>query len=60
VHAIEEKGLNMETVDILGIAGSLRQASYNCAALRAAKSLRLEGSQPEIFELEFKPKWVDI
>jgi NAD(P)H-dependent FMN reductase len=50
----------METVDILGIAGSLRQASYNCAALRAAKSLRLEGSQPEIFELEFKPKRVDI
>lgn len=45
----------MDTINILGIAGSLRQASYNRAALRAAKSLRPEGSQLEIFELDGIP-----
>ena len=36
---------------ILGIAGSLRQDSYNRAALRAAERLAPEGAQVEIFDL---------
>ena len=36
---------------ILGIAGSLRQASYNRAALRAAERLVPEGARLEIFDL---------
>jgi chromate reductase len=36
---------------ILGIAGSLRQASYNRAALRAAGQLVPEGARLEIFDL---------
>jgi NADPH-dependent FMN reductase len=34
---------------ILGIAGSLRQASYNCAALRAAQELAPKGCAIEVF-----------
>ncbi|MGA9623214.1 MAG: NAD(P)H-dependent oxidoreductase [Bryobacteraceae bacterium] len=36
---------------ILGIAGSLRQASYNRAALRAAGQLVPEGARLDIFDL---------
>jgi chromate reductase, NAD(P)H dehydrogenase (quinone) len=40
---------------ILGIAGSLRRASYNRSALRAAVQLAPEGSTIEIFELDGIP-----
>ncbi len=42
-------------VTILGIAGSLRQASYNRAALRAAQQLAPGGAVIEIFDLEGIP-----
>ncbi|MEJ2657184.1 MAG: NAD(P)H-dependent oxidoreductase [Desulfobacterales bacterium] len=45
----------MDKVNILGIAGSLRQGSYNRSALRAAKSLRPENALIEIFELDGIP-----
>jgi len=38
-------------IAILGIAGSLRQASYNRAALRAAERLVPEGARLDIFDL---------
>lgn len=38
------------TLRILGIAGSLRQGSYNRAALRAAQKLAPAGTTVEIFE----------
>src|ERR1035437_6285940 len=37
---------------ILGIAGSLREGSYNRAALRAAQQLVPEGSEIEIYDIE--------
>lgn len=40
---------------ILGIAGSLRKASYNRAALRAAQGLAPEGAKIETFELNEIP-----
>jgi len=40
---------------ILGIAGSLRKASYNRAALRAAQQLTPESAKIEIFELDGIP-----
>jgi chromate reductase len=40
---------------ILGIAGSLRKASFNRAALRAAQQLAPEGARLEIFDLEGIP-----
>ncbi len=40
---------------ILGIAGSLRKASYNRAALRAAQQLAPSDAQIEIFELDGIP-----
>ena len=40
---------------ILGIAGSLRKASFNRAALRAAQQLVPEGASLEIFDLEGIP-----
>lgn len=40
---------------ILGIAGSLRKASYNRAALRAAQQLTPSGARIEIFELDGIP-----
>ena len=40
---------------ILGIAGSLRKASYNRGALRAAQQLCPEGAKIEIFELDGIP-----
>jgi chromate reductase len=42
-------------IRILGIAGSLRQASYNRGALRAAAELVPEGAELEIFDLEGIP-----
>jgi chromate reductase len=40
-----------DTVTILGIAGSLRQDSYNRAALRAAQHFAPAGAMIEIFDL---------
>ena len=45
----------METVSILGFAGSLRKASYNRALLRAAGELLPAGTSLEIFDLEGIP-----
>jgi chromate reductase len=42
-------------VRILGIAGSLRRASYNRAALRAATQLVPKGATLAIFELDGIP-----
>jgi chromate reductase, NAD(P)H dehydrogenase (quinone) len=44
-----------EKYRILGIAGSLRKASTNRAALRAAAELAPEGTEIEIFELDAIP-----
>lgn len=44
-----------KTLTILGIAGSLRRASYNRGALRAAQELVPEGAKIEIFDLEGIP-----
>jgi chromate reductase len=43
------------TLTILGIAGSLRQGSYNRAALRAAQHLAPEGATIEIFDIAGLP-----
>ena len=43
------------SVRILGIAGSLRRASFNRAALRAAQGLRPAGSALEVFDLDGIP-----
>jgi chromate reductase len=51
---VKESGAH-ELVNILGIAGSLRRASYNRAALRAAQSLVPPGARLEIFELDGIP-----
>lgn len=40
---------------ILGIAGSLRKASYNRGALRAAQKLCPDGAKIEVFELDGIP-----
>jgi chromate reductase len=45
----------MADLTILGIAGSLRKASYNRGALRAAQKLCPEGAKLEIFELDGIP-----
>lgn len=42
-------------IRILGIAGSLRQQSYNRGTLRAAAELAPEGAEIEIFELDGIP-----
>jgi chromate reductase len=44
-----------EEIRILGIAGSLRKASYNRAALRAAQKLAPAGVQVDSFELDGIP-----
>jgi chromate reductase len=44
-----------DQVKILGIAGSLRKASYNRGALRAAQQLCPEGAKIEVFELDGLP-----
>ena len=43
------------TIDILGISGSLRQASYNTALLRAAAELMRTNMSMEIFDLSPLP-----
>ncbi len=43
------------TFDILGISGSLRQASYNTALLRAAAELMRTNMSMEIFDLSPLP-----
>ncbi|HQG31054.1 MAG TPA: NAD(P)H-dependent oxidoreductase [Deltaproteobacteria bacterium] len=43
------------TVHVLGIAGSLRQGSYNKSALRAALKVAPAGMEIEIFDLEGIP-----
>lgn len=45
----------METVKILGIAGSIRRASLNRAALRAAAELVPEGAELTTFEINEIP-----
>jgi chromate reductase len=44
-----------DQIKILGIAGSLRKASYNRGALRAAQELCPEGAKIEAFELDGIP-----
>jgi chromate reductase len=44
-----------DSVKILGIAGSLRRASYNRSALRAAQKLAPAGASIEIFEIDGLP-----
>ena len=43
------------SISILGIAGSLRKASYNRGALRAAQQLAPKGATIEIFDLDGIP-----
>lgn len=45
----------MRSVRILGIPGSLREGSFNRAALRAARELVPEGAELEVFGLEGIP-----
>jgi chromate reductase, NAD(P)H dehydrogenase (quinone) len=47
----EDNSPSLPARKILGIAGSLRQASYNRAALRAAQELAPEGCAVEVFNL---------
>jgi len=44
-----------DQIRILGIAGSLRKASYNRGALRAAQQLCPDGARIEVFELDGIP-----
>lgn len=44
-----------EKLSILGIAGSIRKASYNKAVLRAAQKLCPDGAAIEIFEIDGIP-----
>ena len=44
-----------DKIKILGIAGSLRKASFNRASLRAAQQLAPEDAELEIFELDGIP-----
>jgi chromate reductase, NAD(P)H dehydrogenase (quinone) len=44
-----------QTIKVLGIAGSLREGSFNRGTLRAAKEMAPEGMEIEIFELEGIP-----
>lgn len=44
-----------DKIKVLGIAGSLREGSYNRAALRAAKELAPEGMEIEIFDITGLP-----
>ena len=45
----------MGPIRILGIPGSLREASYNKAALRAAQELLPDGATLEVFDLQGLP-----
>jgi chromate reductase len=40
-----------DTIEILGIAGSLRKESYNKLALKAAQALAPEGTELAVFDL---------
>jgi chromate reductase, NAD(P)H dehydrogenase (quinone) len=44
-----------QTIKVLGIAGSLREGSFNRGTLRAAKEMAPEGMEIEIFELDGIP-----
>ncbi len=44
-----------DKIKVLGIAGSLREGSYNRGALRAAKELAPEGMEVEIFDIAGLP-----
>jgi len=44
-----------EKIKVLGIAGSLREGSFNRSALRAAKELAPEGMEIEIFDIAGLP-----
>ena len=44
-----------QTIQVLGIAGSLRKGSYNRAALRAAQQLAPDTARIEIFDLDGIP-----
>jgi len=46
-----------QSLTILGVAGSLRQGSYNRAALRAARDLAPAGVRVDIFELGGFPEF---
>ena len=48
-------GNSSKALKILGIAGSLRRASYNRAALQAARELLPEGAELDIFDLDGIP-----
>jgi chromate reductase len=50
-----DTGAMNSTLTILGIAGSLRQGSYNRAALRAARQLAPDGAKIDIFEIDGIP-----
>ncbi len=50
---------NATTLHVLGISGSLRKASYNTAALRAAQELAPAGMTIEIFDLSEIPIYND-
>jgi chromate reductase len=50
-----DQSSTVKAVHILGIAGSLRRASYNRAALRAARELVPDGATLDIFELDGIP-----
>lgn len=45
----------MKPVQVLGIAGSVRKASYDRSARRASKNLRPEGATLDVFELDGIP-----
>ena len=47
--------MNGGNVRILGIAGSLRRASFNAATLRAAQELAPDGMQIDIFDIALIP-----
>ncbi|MBV8537712.1 MAG: NAD(P)H-dependent oxidoreductase, partial [Alphaproteobacteria bacterium] len=49
----------MKPVRILGMSGSLRKASYNSAALRAAAGLVPDGASLEVFDLSPIPIYND-
>jgi chromate reductase len=44
-----------DSIRILGIAGSVRKASFNKSALRAAQRLVPEGAFLEIFDIDGLP-----
>jgi chromate reductase len=52
-----ERPISDRPFSILGISGSLREGSYNTAALRAARQLVPEGVRIELFDLEGIPPY---